>query len=170
MTFENFSYLYGGIESIATILALLVGAFWAIRLYLRQRENVPWIEFTADIAIIGKHGNDWIVELVALLENKGKVQHRLFGPHFALDALNQGDPLIVNTQQFNGQTQFPHSVLKGTFLPQSSAYFFVEPGVRAKYSYVTHVPANTRFLIMHTWFKYPDGRHGHSAECTVEVK
>jgi hypothetical protein len=73
MTFENFNHLAGAIESIATLAALIVGGYWTYTRFIKQRENFAFIEFTVDINFIGKQNAWWIVELIAYLENKGKV-------------------------------------------------------------------------------------------------
>lgn len=77
---ENFSHVAGSIESLATVVALGIGGYWTYRRFIRQRENCPFIEFTVDVHFVGRQGGKWIVELIAYLENKGKVQHWFFRP------------------------------------------------------------------------------------------
>jgi hypothetical protein len=83
-----------------------------------------------------------------------------------LSALYSNDP-VEPADQYGGQVHFPHLVAKGSWLPSSKDYFFIEPGVKAKYSYIARVPAEARTIILHSWFEYGDGRHSHAAERTM---
>ncbi len=168
MTYEEFNHLAGGIESLATILALIVGAYWTYYRFVRQGDNQPLIEFTTDVAFIGKHQDWWVVELTALIENKGKVQHRISEFAFDMFALQYDDPLEPK-QEFGGQVCFPHPVVTGSWLPKKFDYFFIDPGTKAKYSFVTRIPDSARFAILHTWFTYSGQAASHVAEKTVRV-
>lgn len=126
------------------------------------------IDFSADITFHEKVGNWWIVELVTFIENKGKVQHKLRDFDFDLASINSSDP--VNTSdEFGGQVLFPNLISKGSFLPKKYSEFFIEPGLKNKYSYITRVPVDAEVLILHSWFNYLDGKHSHSAEVTKKV-
>ena len=57
MTFEAFSNLAGGVESVATVAALIVGGYWAYLRFIKQRENYAFIEFTVDMNFAGKQGD-----------------------------------------------------------------------------------------------------------------
>ena len=76
MTSAELNDITSAMQSVATVMALCVGAYWTYTRFIKQRENFAFIEFTVDINFIGKQGEFWIVELIADLENKGKVQHR----------------------------------------------------------------------------------------------
>ena len=156
------------IESAATSVALLVAAVWAWFKFVRQRENHPLIDFSADIKFHEKLGNWWIVELVAFIENKGKVQHRIKDFDFDLASLSASDR-VTTSEDFGGQVYFPHLIAKGSFRPKKYGEFFIEPGLKNKYSYITRVPADAELVILHSWFEYLDGKHSHSAEVTRKV-
>jgi hypothetical protein len=168
MTYEDFNQWTGGVESLATIVALIVGAYWTYTRFVRQRDNFPLIEFTADIEFIGKHQDSWVVELTTTIENKGKVQHRISEFSFDLFALQKDDRLEPNSE-FGGQIEFPHEVVKGSWLPKKFNYFFIDPSTKAKYSFLTRVPDSARFVILHSWFTYSDQAASHTAERTVRV-
>lgn len=168
MSYEEFNNWAGGIESLATVAALIIGAYWTYTRFVRQRDNFPLIEFTADVEFIGKHQDSWVVELTTTIENKGKVQHRISEFAFDLFALQDGDALEPK-QQFGGQVGFPHEVVTGSWLPKKFDYFFIDPGTKAKYSFVTRVPDSARFVILHSWFTYSDQAASHAAERTVRV-
>jgi hypothetical protein len=159
-----------------TALALVVGGIWAYRKFVLRQERYPHIETSADINFIGKHNNfkgqyedHWVIELIAWVENKGTAQHRMSEFYFDLYHLLPDDPL-EEKEIYGGQAAFPHLTTKGSFLPKLSEFFFVDRGIKAKYSYTTAVPANASMLIFHWSFKYADGRgYGHTAEITKQV-
>lgn len=156
------------ISSAATAVALLVAAIWAYFRFIRQRENYPFIDFTVDITFHKRIGNWWIVELVAYIENKGKVQHKLDYFKFDLFSLNDSDK-ITTSKEIGGQVYFPNKLAESSFLPQKTKYFFIEPGSKNKYSYITRVPVEAEIVILHSWFNYLDGEHSHTAEITSKV-
>ena len=63
-----------------------------------------------------------------------------------------------------------HPYREGSFLPEQYKFFFIDPGVKAKYSYIARIPVTARFAILHCWFNYGDKRKlSHTAERTVVV-
>lgn len=165
-TYEAFKNLMAGLQSIVTAMALIIGGIWAIWRFRRQREAHPHVEFTADIIFVDEWRDWWIVELISHLENKGKVQHRIENFEFDLFGLYDEDP-IQPSKQFGGQVYFPNLIARGSWLPERCDYFFIEPGVKAKYSFVARVPKRARTIILHSWFEYGDGKRSHTAERTV---
>lgn len=169
MALEQWKNLAAAIQSIATALSFIVAGYWVYLRYIRQQENFPNIEFSADVNLIGEQGNWYIVELIGIVENKGKVQHKMEEFEFDLNAINSQDAIDVS-DDWGGQVNFPNLVVKGSFLPRRFKFFFIDPGIRAKYSYVARVNKDATFLIFHCWFKYVDGRHlGHTAEKTISI-
>lgn len=156
------------IESFATTIAIIVGGIWAYFRFRRQRENHALIDFSVDIVFHSKHKDWWIVEIIAYIENKGKVQHKIDLFEFELASLSSSDNIEI-TEEFGGQVHFPNIITRRSFLPKKYRYFFVEPGLKNKYSFISRIPADTEVLILHSWFNYLDGKHSHSAEVTKKV-
>jgi hypothetical protein len=157
-------------QAIVTGLAIIVGGWWTYRKFLQQLEGYAHIETSAEIEVIGRHGSDWIVEVRAVLLNKGKVENKISRLEFDLVALHEDDPLTTNPELWNGQVCFPHEVARGTFLRSDLSFFSLGPGITAKYSHVTKVSANAKFLMLHCWFDYLDDRNlHHSMEKTIMI-
>lgn len=168
-TLANFKDLASAFQSVVTPIALIAGGLWAYRKYVVEDAKYPHIQTSAEISFLGRQGNHLIVELKAVLENKGKVQHKIGDFGFDLNALFVDDPATTE-QRWGGQVHFPHEVAKGSFKPESFAYFVLGPGVTGKYSYIARVPLKATFLILHCWFEYSDDRgYSHSMETTVKV-
>jgi hypothetical protein len=169
MTIENWKDVGAAVQSFATVASLIIGGFWVYRRFSRQEESYPKIEFTADLNFVGRQAGWWIVEVIAVVENKGKVPHHMREFKFDLNALYSEDPVELS-KKWGNQVDFIRPVAEGSFLPEKYENFFIDPGVRAKYSYVTRVPAEARFLILHCWFRYSDRKKaGHAAEKSVRV-
>ena len=58
-------------QSTVTPLALIVGGIWAYRRYVVQANKFVHIETSSDISFIGRQGDFRIVQLTAVLNNKG---------------------------------------------------------------------------------------------------
>jgi len=169
MSAEEWKNITAGAQSIATIVSFIVAGYWVYRRYVRSEENFPNIEFSADLNFVGTQGAWWIVEVIALIDNKGKVQHRMSEFEFDLNALYLEDP-VETSKKWGDQIDFSRRIAAGSFVPAKFSFFFIDPGVKAKYTYVTRVPTQARFLILHCWFNYSDKRkYGHTAEITVKV-
>jgi hypothetical protein len=135
-------------------LALLVGAVLAYRRYRAMESSYAHIETALDISFLGQQDCFWIVELKAILNNKGRVQRRIHKFRFDLNAIDADDPIDANTR---GQVNFSNEIAKGSFVPKGYAYCVVGPTVTATYTYVARVPARATFLILHCWFDYNPG-------------
>jgi len=168
LSLEKTEIVFKIIEAGITSLALIAAGIWAYFRFNRQRENYPWIDFNVDISFIRKKEDWWIVELIAYVENKGKVQHIIKEFEFELASLNLADK-VETSPEFRNQVYFPNKISKGSFLPANCSYFFIEPGLKNKYSYVARIPINAEVIILHSKFNYEDGKHFHMAEITVKV-
>jgi hypothetical protein len=158
------------VQAVATTLAILIGGWWTYLKFGWQLERYAHVETAAEIDLIGRQGDSWIVELRAVLANKGKVEHRIANLAFDLGALRRGDVVATNPERFNGQVEFPYTVAQGSFLRSDLNFFSLGPGITAKYSYIAKVPSDAAFLVLHCWFDYIDGRGlHHSMEKTVMV-
>ena len=156
------------LKDLFTCLGIIAAGIWAVYIFIRQRENQPRIEMSADIIFHGKMDGWWITELVTYIENKGKVQHKLYNLDFDLASINKGDSVDL-APQFGGQALFPNLISKGSFKRADMEYFFIEPGVKGKYSYLTRVPENAEIIVLHAWFDYEKISKVHGSEKTAIV-
>jgi hypothetical protein len=108
MSWEDWKNACATFQSLVTGVGVIFGGIWAYRRYVRQEENNPYIEFSADLNFIGKQAGWWIVEITAFVENKGKVQHRMREFTFELDAIYRADPVALDPRWGN-QVNFEHA-------------------------------------------------------------
>jgi hypothetical protein len=151
----------------AVCLAVLIGGLLAYRRYRAKESAYAHIETSAEISFIGQQDNFWVVELKAILNNKGKVQRRIYGFRFDLNAIHMEDAIDVS-RKWGGQVNFANEIAKGSFVPPGYAYCVVGPSVTATYSYVARVPQWATFLVLHCWFEYNPG-FSHWIEKAVQV-
>jgi hypothetical protein len=168
MCWSQLKTIFEVLQSVATIIGIAIGGAWVWFLYKRQGDDRPRIEMSSDIIFHKKIGDWWIVELVVYVENKGKVQHKMRDFNFDLHSINTGDTVDI-VQQFGDQAYFPNTIAKGSFLNKNMKYFFLEPGVKGKYSYVARVPALAEAIILHAWFNYDSDDKVHGTEKTAVV-
>jgi|SRR5215475_7276736 len=148
-------------------LAAVIVGLLAYRRYKARESSYAHIETSAEISFIGQQDSFWLVELKAILNNKGKVQRRIHGFRFDLNAIHAEDAIDVS-KKWGGQVNFANEIAKGSFVPPGYAYCVVGPSVMATYSYVARVPQWATFLILHCWFDYNPG-FSHWFEKAVQV-
>jgi len=151
--------------AVALCFVVLVGGVLAFRRYRARASSYAHIETSLEISFLGQQDGCWIVELKAILNNKGKVQRRIHKFRFDLNAIHADDPIEANTR---GQVSFTNEIAKGSFVPKGYAYCVVGPTVTATYSYVARVPELATFLMLHCWFDYDPG-FSHLMKRAVQV-
>ena len=72
-------------------------------------------------------------------------------------------------ERIGHQTVIPHVLGAGSWLAPEWEASFIEPGLKTRYSFVTHVPAHAAFVLLHGRLVYGDGATLHTAESLVTV-
>lgn len=170
-------------QSIITIAAIIIGGIWTYFKFINRREAHPKIIFEVDVRTIGKIGDNWIIELMAILENKGLVRHRIDASTFTFNIryLTEKDEIknehIPQTGNKTYQVNFKNELKlrkdekENKWLADDWNYTFVEPNTIQKYSHVISVNNEIKFLLVHSRFKYADKKLDfHSAEKVIEIK
>ncbi|HBS85703.1 MAG: hypothetical protein A2W91_13640 [Bacteroidetes bacterium GWF2_38_335] len=160
--FEVLSLLEGSI----TIIAIIVGAFWTYRKFVRQRERHPKIQFDIDINFLTIQDDNIIFEICLMIENKGVVRHQIDANSLSVNLryLLDNDKIEHGTADYNYQTKFtnfsPATNLdfneKRLLIPKKWQNTFIDPGVIQKYSYVTHLPVKASCILVKSKFNYSD--------------
>jgi hypothetical protein len=74
---ERFKVITEIIPAVVTSIPIIVGGVWVYWKFVLQQERYPNINLSADITLVGIQGYFKIIELIALIENKGKAQHKI---------------------------------------------------------------------------------------------
>lgn len=139
---------------IAAVVAVVGGA-WALRRHYARREHDPRIQFRVGVRFIGHHQGHWIVELLALVQNRGEVPHRMSGLGVELRGFRDGDPVARGPEAIRGQLPFTHLLVHDdgellSMMPdRKDARVVIYPGTSMRYMYVTSVEDSMRFLLIH---------------------
>lgn len=165
---DDWAHFAGALESIVKTVAIVFGGAWVFFKFVWQGDYQRRISFTVDVQFIGRHTDFWLVEVVAVIENKGLVSHTITKFIFDLRQLKLEDTLVEGGEEINRQTRFPHKLKKGSWLPQSWGDTFVRPGVSNRYSYVTTVPKDAAYVLLHGRFDYGP-QSFHTADRVLKV-
>jgi hypothetical protein len=134
--------------SVATLLTVVIGGLWAYYRFVRRREHAVRLGFKVDVKFVGVQDNFWLVSLDAQVDNEGFVRHdiRRFG--FDVRYLNRDDS-IVTSPELGGQVDIRRKLVQGSWLPQNWSSTFLEPGARTVYSFVSRIPTDASFVLLH---------------------
>jgi hypothetical protein len=157
------------IESIVKIIAIVIGGGWAFWRYVYQGEFKRRVAFNVDVNFVAVHQDVWLVELLASVENKGLVTHEIEGFSFKLRCIFPEDALEETGKKANFQTNFPHKLKEGTWLPNQWGNTFVRPSICTRYVFVTSVPARAVAVVLSGRFRYPERESFHTAVKLVKV-
>jgi len=159
------STLFEFIGKGVTVVAAIAGGWWAFEKWRKRDEHFPRMFFEVSANFLGKQNSQWVVEVVAVLENKGVVPLKIKSFGFVLRGLRASSPLERGDQSIRGQLLFPDVLAEGPFVPTSWAYSFVYPGVKTEYNFVTAIPVDVSFVRVQGDFEYiPSGRSHHAAK------
>jgi hypothetical protein len=146
---DDWVHVANGIESIIKAAAIVTGGFWVLWKFVLQGEYQRRISFQVDVQFIGKHTDFWLVELIALVENKGLVSHTIRKFDFDLRQLTVKDVIQDGGEEINWQTCSPHKLKEGSWIPRGWKSTFVRPGVTNRYNYITTVPREATYVLLH---------------------
>ena len=166
-----FQAIASGVQSIVTSIALGVGGGWTLWRFVLQRENVARLENDLEFRLIGPQEGRLLIEIAAVIENKGKVRHWVKDFYFNLYCLRANDPLIENTEHFNGQPRFGERLQnKRGWFPADWVQSFIEPGVKQRYTFTTSIPADATSVLLYSEFRYSDSERGfHTSQRVFAV-
>ena len=149
---------------------MVIGGVWVIWKFSIQRESHPKVEFDLDCEFIGNQDGQKIIQLTALVQNKGTVRHLINGKSFLyrIRYLNSSDGIVNGfgikdkygkIRKINQVNFYNSLVVNGQntnmWVPNYS-YTFIDPGVIQRYRVVVALPDNAEFLMVQSWFNYRD--------------
>lgn len=93
--FYCFQNLLQNLESLATILAILIGGIWTYILFIKNREKFPKADITHKIEKINRK-QDVIVRLTIKIENLGKVKLPVESGEVRLQQIKPSNSSVIN--------------------------------------------------------------------------
>ncbi len=159
------------LKNILTSVAILIGGGWTFWRFILQREGHSKIQFNVDFRIIGVHKDKYIVEVVAIVENKGLVRQYVNDFRFDLLCLSDKQDIIDGDDRINRQVLFKKIIDKRYWIPPDWCNSFIDAGVIQYYTYTTSLPNDAKFALVYGHFKYPDGKNNfHTAQKTFPIQ
>jgi hypothetical protein len=157
------------VNAAAAFIALCIGGTWAYIKIRKRREHFPRVEFTVDVSFAGLQKGQWVIEVLAFVDNKGLVRHLIREFAFDLRYISHDDALEEGGESIGHQIRIPHLVKKGTWVPETWAASFIEPGLATRYSYIAAIPRDASFVLLHGKFSYEGGKYFHTADRLIKV-
>jgi hypothetical protein len=170
--------------------AVLVGGLWVIYNYSWKRDRFPKSEFNLDINLIDTCDKYLLLEFIANIENKGMVRHYIDVQTFILKIryITENDLITNHTylkfRDADNQKidvdffhlSFPHSIRPDSgedifWLPKQWEYIFIDAGVKQKLSLPLSVPAEAKYILTKSEFKYKNDKKSglHTAQSIFKV-
>jgi len=146
----------GIVKDITTSIGIIVGGGWAFWRFVLRRERHAKIQFDLDLNVVSREHDSLVVEVIAVVENKGLVRHVLQDFKFDLLYLENKDQITTGDERINQQVLFKPVFKKRYWIPPDWLGTFIDAGVTQKYTYVASVPKTASMLLIFASFKYPD--------------
>lgn len=135
----------------------------------KKRIYTPHIEFGISVNFYGPETGEYIAEFLFIAFNKGNIQQKFNDIRIRVRGIDNGQGFQFwegNEPRLN----FPIKLVdQESILPDDYNFFFVEPGIEQVFTYITKIPIETKYLLVHAEFEY-DKYTPHSTERVFEVK
>lgn len=147
---QYFKYIGMAITAIGS----LSGAVWAFRKWWVRDEHFPRVAFDLRVNIIDETDNQCVLEIVAILENKGVVPLKICNFTCEIRGILEGEKLEIGGESIRNQLNFKNQLRHGWFIPTNWKYSFVYPSIQTDYNFVTAIPSTTRYVLIKGEFEY----------------
>lgn len=165
-------------QFIATATGSAMLAAAAVWWFLVRRELDPGSEMTIDLNFAGRQDNQVLVEVIATLTNKGSVQQRYHNFRANVRYLRASDNIVDGPQSINYQVLFPNSIDSrietvepiGRKVRSFAHSVYINPKLCYRHSYITAVPGDTTFVLVHCGLEFPTREKWYSIKLKLDVK
>ena len=136
------------IKDILTIIAIIVAGFWTYYRFGITRERHPKLQFDLELEVLGKTDQHYIVQLIAIVENKGLTRQYIRDFKFSLLYLNKNCEIDLTDENINHQIKFTSIFKSKSWLTQKSSTAFVDGNIKHQFTYNTVIPGDDDFVGM----------------------
>lgn len=149
-------------------VAVLGAAIWTIFRFGIFRERFAKIEFNLDCQYIGSTPDGHIIELIAVIENKGLVRQYIKDWSFDILIFRETDRIDETDANVRNQVKFTKKFSQGKWITTPST--FIDAGIRQRYPYITSVSNDTKFITVYSGFTYPGTSDYHASQKTFAIE
>jgi hypothetical protein len=140
------------LSALVTISAILIAGIWTLYRFGISRERYPKLQFDLDMRHLGNSGDKNIVELVAVITNKGITRQHIHDFKFNILVFDEDMPFDQSDERIEKRLKFK-DLEKGLNWDNPDHKPFVDGGMRREFTYVTALDANVRFAMIYSKFK-----------------
>jgi hypothetical protein len=152
MTPQEFNNILAGIESLATVLALITGGIWTYRRFVNRREAYPRVAFDPIIRFVGETECVWLAEVVAQIENRGEVRQIIRKIEYELELCDTAPTTLLASTGSIASIFSSTKVEARSWLPDGYEYIFVEPGVKSEFCACVSIPKSIALVCLRGFF------------------
>lgn len=142
-------------QDLLTCLAILIGGAWALWRFVLMREGHAKIQFDVEIVFHGESGNQILVEVVAIIHNKGTVRQRIRDIGFKLYVLKKGELFIQGDKKIGHNIRFTKLGERRSWIAPNYDHIFIDSGVTQKCTCTAVLPSDAAFVQVLGSFVYP---------------
>lgn len=152
------------ISSLVTIFALILAGAWTLYRFGISREKYPKLQFDLSVNSLGTSRDKKIVELVAVITNKGIARQYIQGFRFNILTFNDNTPFDMSDTNIEKRLKFQkvnkgNEDSKGELNWIDSKYpVFVDGGISREFRYVTALDKDIKFVMIYSKFDHEDKR------------
>jgi len=169
------------VSIIINIIGIIIGGIWVIWKFSIKREAHPKVQFDLECELIGIQKDHKLIQITALIENKGSVRHSIDGESFQykIRYITENNDIKngfttktgTNINQINFQNRLNmNNITTNRWTPLYS-YTFIDPRVIQKYTAIIALPINANFILIQSQFKYQDLiSDEHSSQKVFNIK
>jgi hypothetical protein len=133
------------------------------RLLEKERSHAPHIVFVVDCRFHGPTDEEYVVECVININNKGRIRQEVRNLSLRMRGIDKGQRLTY-WGGHGRRLEFPDKIVDEKQLaPVGTDYYFVEPGINQSFVYVTKIPSDTLYVLTFSRFDY-DAESFHTTE------
>ncbi len=140
------------LSSLVTIIAIVIAGIWTLYRFGISRERYPKLQFDLDLRHLGDSGDKNIVELVAVITNKGITRQYIHDFKFNMLVFNENMPLDMSDEKIEKRLKFKE-LEKGLNWDDPKHTPFVDGGMRREFTYVTALDKEVRLVMIYSKFK-----------------
>ena len=152
------------LQSLITITAIILAGAWSLYRFGLSREQYPKLQFELQLNKLGMSRDKLIVELIAVITNKGIARQYIKGFRFNILTFDDGSPFDMSDPKIEKRLKF-NKLNKGTEdskgeLSWIDSHYpvFVDGGISREFRYVTALDKDVRFVMIYSKFDHEDKR------------
>jgi hypothetical protein len=144
-------------KDILTIMALALGAFWSLRIYVKQRNDAFAVDVKQSVAVIPLP-QGWLLKVNATIRNVGKTRVELTLWRYRADLLlplpSEVEKATTTASAFS-ESSAPWPTIAEATLSDEDFGFFIEPGATQAESANIILPGWVETVQIYSFFSGP---------------